>query len=437
MGLEVGHIAYLKLDNFDPQWRQAVVLCVKGKRYVLAVRVTVAEVTEEVAQAFSHFECESCRFLLVEGKDGQLRDSCSRPLRGLEVATAQILAVGIETLDKENLQYATASEDVEPGKKSQIRPDLLGRVQESSSEEPDEEGTSGDEVFKLLKKAQRLKQGGASGSERSQGSETRKKTRYPFLKPSGKEENPATSNGLEKLLEKAALSSQPEMSSQHLNALVTLELLKTLRGEHQKKDRQELVKEDDGEASSSLDSSSSHGRRGGAGRAMRSYRKGHQQMKKHPLKHVRRYIRDVELQLGAGPDTAYSLSDYTKKLNWGNQRSLLRTHYALSEILQTLLKNRPEQAALELVQLLKAVHQTALDQGSWRTSWLLLRYADPLEVPRFGGEPQELERVAAYLTALQKLEKKQKGGGKGDQNAEGGKGRQKGKPSKKTETAEE
>ena len=26
-----------------------------------------------------------------------------------------------------------------------------------------------------------------------------------------------------------------------------------------------------------------------------------------------------------------------------------------------------------------------LDRGSWRASWLLLRYADPIETPKFGG----------------------------------------------------
>lgn len=113
----------------------------------------------------------------------------------------------------------------------------------------------------------------------------------------------------------------------------------------------------------------------------------------------------------------------------------MRVHYALSEILQTLLKNQPEQAALELVQLLRAVHQTNLDRGSWRASWLLLRYADPIETPKFGGEPQDLERVAGYLNALQKLEKRAKGLGKGDPEEGGGKG-QKGKHNQKKQADE-
>ena len=168
---------------------------------------------------------------------------------------------------------------------------------------------------------------------------------------------------------------------------------------------------------------------------MKEYRRGHKAMRKNPMKHVRRYIKEVEYHLGASAETAYNLSDFTRKLNWGNQRTLLRVHFALSEILQTLLKNQPEQAALELVQLLRAVHQTNLDRGSWRASWLLLRYADPIETPKFGGEPQDLERVAGYLNALQKLEKRAKGLGKGDQEEGGGKGK-KGKQNPKKQAEE-
>ena len=141
------------------------------------------------------------------------------------------------------------------------------------------------------------------------------------------------------------------------------------------------------------------------------------------MKHVKRYIREVEHHLGATRQTPYQLSDYTRRLNWGKQKSLLRTHFVVSEILQTLLQSKPEQAALELVQLLRALHQTCLDNGSWKASWLLLRFSDPIEVPKFGGEPQDLERVAAYLQAMEKLEKRSKGLGKGDQDEDAGKGK--------------
>ena len=51
------------------------------------------------------------------------------------------------------------------------------------------------------------------------------------------------------------------------------------------------------------------------------------------------------------------------------------------------------------------------------------------------GEPQDLERVAGYLNALQKLEKRAKGLGKGDQEEGGGKGK-KGKQNPKKQAEE-
>ena len=147
------------------------------------------------------------------------------------------------------------------------------------------------------------------------------------------------------------------------------------------------------------------------------------EIRRNPMKHVKKNIREVEHHLGATRQTPYQLSDYTRRLNWGKQKSLLRTHFAVSEILQTLLQSKPEQAALELVQLLRTLHQTCLDNGSWKASWLLLRFSDPIEVPKFGGEPQDLERVAAYLQAMEKLEKRSKGLGKGDQDEDAGKGK--------------
>ena len=129
-------------------------------------------------------------------------------------------------------------------------------------------------------------------------------------------------------------------------------------------------------------------------------------MKRNPVKHIRRYVKDVEDFLGVGRDGAYVLTDYTKKLAWGKQRTLMRYHFALSDLLQTILKGKLELAGLKVTQLLRATHQASLDQGDWRTAWLLLDLPDPMERPRFGGETQQLELVASYVTAMANLEKK-------------------------------
>ena len=59
-------------------------------------------------------------------------------------------------------------------------------------------------------------------------------------------------------------------------------------------------------------------------------------MFKHPLKHVRRYLKQVEEQLGGGDDIPYRLVDYTRKIYWGKQRTLQRVHVLLHEILRLM-----------------------------------------------------------------------------------------------------
>ena len=435
--MTAGQLVFIKLDHFKPPWRQAVVLAEKGRSFVLAVRVTSSETSEEAARLFSHYECEECHFMLVQGQQSQMREQCSHVMRGLEVAADAVKAAGLIALQQDDLNYATASEDV-PGR---VRVQAGGLSQplleDSSDEDPDEEDGSADEIMQLLRKAKKASPDGATSSEKPKSGTVKKSSRYALLAAGKSNEKSASSTGIETLLQQAFNSGQPELASQSLNALVSMELLKVLRGKSRRKGNSNALMPDEQEDSdaSSLDSSSSTGRKGGASRAMREYRRGHKAIQKNPMRHVRRYIREVEYHLGANADTAYNLSDFTRKLHWGNQRTLLRVHFALSEILQTLLKNQPEHAALELVQLLRAVHQTNLDHGSWRASWLLLRYADPIETPKFGGEPQDLERVAGYLNALQKLEKRAKGLGKGEQEEGRGKGK-KGKQNQKKQAEE-
>ena len=129
-------------------------------------------------------------------------------------------------------------------------------------------------------------------------------------------------------------------------------------------------------------------------------------MKQKPLKNVRRYIKEIEEIMGVGPEIAYNISDFTKKVQWGKQKGLMRTHFAISELLQTILRGDHDQAALQAVQILRALYQCNLDGGSWKAASLLMSHPDPLDRVRFGGEPAQLESVASYLKAMQELEKR-------------------------------
>ena len=104
----------------------------------------------------------------------------------------------------------------------------------------------------------------------------------------------------------------------------------------------------------------------------------------------------------------------------------------MSKLLQSQLSGKHERASLQAVQLLRALHQVSLDQGSWKTGSLLMSHADPLERPKFGGEPDQLEKIASYVKAMTELEKRSLHGGGQEDDSQEKKGRGKGKNRSKT-----
>eukprot|EP00434_Breviolum_minutum_P008557 symbB.v1.2.007549.t1/scaffold464.1/size201063/18 len=388
--LEVGDLCYLKLEEFEPSWRQALVVQAGTKRMILACRVLDSEIERE-AEKLTFFVVSGARFILVEGKREQLRHHFVGQHRALEMNSARILLAAKEVAEGENLQFVTASEDIDepPHRKSD-----KALVEESESDDSQGSSSGDDRVMQLLLKAQKAGRGKGTATESSAKMNANKGKRYPMLETRNKKEAAASGDGLEKILAQAANGNLgggiPEGS---LNALVSLELLKVLKSR--------------GKSSSSSGS------------------------------HLLDDSDDSEAEdvLGVSADVAYNLSDYTKKLHWGKQKTLLRVHYAVSEILTSQLKGHHEQSALQSVQLLRALHQCCLDGGSWRAASLLLQHQDPLDRPRFGGEAGQLEHIASYLKAVQELEKKNFGGGDQEEDAGSQKGRKKGK--KPGETAEQ
>lgn len=430
--LEVGDLCYLKLEEFEPSWRQALVVQAGTKRMILACRVLDSEIERE-AEKLTFFVVSGARFILVEGKREQLRHHFVGQHRALEMNSARILLAAKEVAEGENLQFVTASEDIDepPHRKSD-----KALVEESESDDSQGSSSGDDRVMQLLLKAQKAGRGKGTATESSAKMNANKGKRYPMLETRNKKEAAASGDGLEKILAQAANGNLgggiPEGS---LNALVSLELLKVLksRGKSSSSSGSHLL--DDSDDSSGSNSDRPVAKPRGAGKALRDFREGHRAMRKHPVKHIKRYVREAEDVLGVSADVAYNLSDYTKKLHWGKQKTLLRAHYAVSEILTSQLKGHHEQSALQSVQLLRALHQCCLDGGSWRAASLLLQHQDPLDRPRFGGEAGQLEHIASYLKAVQELEKKNFGGGDQEEDAGSQKGRKKGK--KPGETAEQ
>lgn len=223
------------------------------------------------------------------------------------------------------------------------------------------------------------------------------------------------SGGKDKRLEEEAWSQAAVAAmgqgKDPLQALATLQLLKlTAKERHKgKKGSSRSLSS----SSSTASSSSSEGNRRrkdpslkGAARAVGNYRRLGKSMKAHPLRHIKRYIKNVEEDLGVDADQPYRLTDHGRKINWGKQKGLQRTYYMLGAILDLILKGKYERAGLQVVQCLRAVHQAAINQGSWDVAWLLTNLPDPLARRRFGGEEEGLETIAAYVKSVQELEKR-------------------------------
>ena len=127
-------------------------------------------------------------------------------------------------------------------------------------------------------------------------------------------------------------------------------------------------------------------------------------MFRKPLKHVRRYVKEVERHLGAA-DRPFKLSELGKKISWGPHKSLQRVHYMMSEVLEEMLKGRMERACLMQVLCLRSVHQCCIDRGDWEVAWLVTHLDNPFTRPKWGGDEAELGNVAAYLKSMAELER--------------------------------
>jgi hypothetical protein len=132
-------------------------------------------------------------------------------------------------------------------------------------------------------------------------------------------------------------------------------------------------------------------------------------VKKNHKKLLKNYTSRVKERLGiTDPRQPWMYRDYSMKLvsRFGKLRGLWRCHYMISDILQAAIADDQAQVVGLSVQMLKCLHQVALDRGSWQQGQYLLPQADPLAPEEFGGDPSELRLVHRYTTALKDLKAK-------------------------------
>lgn len=187
-------------------------------------------------------------------------------------------------------------------------------------------------------------------------------------------------------------------------------------------------------------SSDQQGKKGYA-RAVKGYHASGKKMFRHPIRYIRRYVKQVEMELGA-EGRPFKLTDHNRRIHFGKQQNFKRCHYLFGIVLDLILKEEYAQAGLQCVLNLQAAHQAALD-GSWDVAWMLTHIEEPFKAKQFGGDPASLQYVTSYLKSMRELARntealRKKGIGKGDEDAstsqsqrDQGKGNKKGKQREK------
>lgn len=399
MAIPIGSKAFVCLSGgFDePRWREAVVVGTSDNSWVtIAVR---AKRGEEAQGKFSSFTAGGKTYFLSELQCHQLRAFPQGECLKLEAAGAEVAkgASNLLSSDPEQVVFATASEPEPPAAKTSRRQrQKAAEVEQSESSS----SSSQDEVMEKLRKnwlGEDIsgERGGGKGRSKKD-----KKGKFILLSKDRSKEKGGESSDHELMQLIAGMKG----GADPIQALVALQLADRLKSRRKKKNRRPRSSSTTSSSSQTSTSSSQSRRRqrSGHARAIESYQASKRRMFKRPLHHVRKYIREVEREMGTEDGKPFNLTDYGRKISWGKQRNLQRCHFLFSDVLSKLLEGKTEAATLQVVLNLRAIHQTAID-GEWTVGWMLTHQPDVWNRRQWGGDPENLGHVANYLKSMMEL----------------------------------
>ena len=163
--------------------------------------------------------------------------------------------------------------------------------------------------------------------------------------------------------------------------------------------------------SDSNDSSSGDDQPDRASSKLRNVLRLRRRVRKHPLRIVTKYrqrcldkagiivLKDESL---SSPFAHHHQSMRIRE-TFGKMVGLWRCHYAVAQMLEHFEHRRLEEGAATCCQLLQAIHETAIDHGSWNNSMLLLPLDDPLRADLFGGDHDEMTAVSQWNRGIRDL----------------------------------
>ena len=192
-----------------------------------------------------------------------------------------------------------------------------------------------------------------------------------------------------------------------LQTILMLKMLQQQGGAStkKKKHRKSRRRSPSSSGGSSSDSEDAAGLGGRGMKAVRSLHKMHDRVLQYPDRIVKEFEKEVVEDLGICAGQSWTLLDWVKKQNFGKFRGMLRC-CAMDVAVYELLRNKDYKAATaQVVQNLKAKHQSVLQQGEWGTAWLLTGLPDPINKREFAGSKSEMATISGYVSALAKLKK--------------------------------
>ena len=282
-----------------PPWRQALIVQkLDSERWLLVVRVEGPTTDQE-----GSFELEGRTFMVVEGSTPSMRKACQDPFLALEVQTASLQAAASEFLSSHHdLVFTPASEEAGP----------LTRTVGSSKVESDSDSSEGEvDLLEDLKRMQKSWQGRGTNDDDSSSDakvaakltkkekHKKQKKKYAHLESKDQWASRKTADEEDSLLQKLAGGS----SADTLQTLAALGVFKQLRGRSRRKSKDSSSSSSSRQRTASSSSGSHRGHKAtGVAKAVGNFRRWKRSLKKHPVKHVRRYVKQVELGARLGGD---------------------------------------------------------------------------------------------------------------------------------------
>ena len=99
---------------------------------------------------------------------------------------------------------------------------------------------------------------------------------------------------------------------------------------------------------------------------------------------------------------------------------LKRCHWYVSHALTHFLRGETAAGEAYLTQILRGLHQVALEGGGWDTACLLLPGHDPCSREPYGCTEEDLHTIAAYRDAERRIQGNNRFRGKGGEKGETG-----------------